>query len=36
MKRKMNCDIKVEGSGEMKRHQNKKCWKKCNYQKRKM
>ena len=31
----MNSNIKVEGSGEMKIYGNKKCWKKCNYQKEK-
>ena len=35
MKGKMNSNIKVEGSGEMKGLENKKGWKKCKYLKNK-
>ena len=34
MKRKMNSNIKVEGSGEMKMWGKKKSWRKCKYLKK--
>ena len=34
MKRRMNSNIKVEGSGEMKMWGNKKGWRKCKYLKK--
>ena len=36
MKRKMKSDIKVGGSGEMKRWRKKKGWRKCKYLKKKV
>ena len=36
MKRRMNNNIKVEGSGEMKRWGKKKGWRKCKYLKKKI
>ena len=35
MKGKMNRNIKVEGSGEMKSYRKKKGWRKCKYLKNK-